>query len=504
MDHLNNPKNGKQNKLLSQARKLRKEKKYQQAEKKLEQLIKQNPQDPALLLEKVRLLRLTYRFEKAEELLQKLLQEDSSVNFYKKELLQESAKVAFQLNKLEESANRYHQLRQLLEEELKAALSSQPTNSAPGPRGYQGIEKKWLQVNKKINEILWEMRDTEKIKNHRRHVFDMLGGVQELKRILRWENSSQCFQIHTEMFTCGLSNYFSCLHQLTTTHQRKEEYKTEITPELSYFPPYLVEKCLTPQSREPFYYQVISEHGLFQNTHLARTPQLVAMKEDVNYKRVLLEYVNGKQALLERIDPYLLGFALGEIAKEFAPALPEKKAHFRARPLKEFDPEEALYAFSHEDPQAVKKAVALLESFHSCRDRWEKLKDGLPLLFCHNDISETNIVIKDNWDHPYYYFLDWERASYNAAGSDLGDVIRWGDFRYLEEKGKVERVEKLLINGYLDAISELPVSCTAEEVRFAAYYHFINQKTRLAIQTRNFELFRRIAQRSKFLQEKYS
>lgn len=59
-----------------------------------------------------------------------------------------------------------------------------------------------------------------------------------------------------------------------------------------------------------------------------------------------------------------------------------------------------------------------------CRDHLMKMKS--PVVFCHNDMQEGNILLREDIEEPTLVLIDFEYCSYNYRGFDIANhFIEW-------------------------------------------------------------------------------
>ena len=289
------------------------------------------------------------------------------------------------------------------------------------------------------------------------------------------------------MVASGESNYYLCKH---FTEEGKE---------------ILLEKCCSPQSREPDIYELMDNYGLFKTNILLRTPELKGIIERKNYIKLFLSYERGiklNKYPLEEIDFFKLGQSLGEIGVHFTPLMKDSEK-IKDKPFNYFDAGYAYNVFEENgaiDEEEVKKLVAKVEDLFKYRKELISARKSLPSLFSHNDAGLQNILIQEDGNGAYV-FLDWERAGFNCAGSDIGNVLGLLKETVLKNKRDLEEFERQMVDGYLASLERSGYNVSREEVLFSYNLHFINSKINGAVAKRKLELFRRIAERCDWLKQ---
>lgn len=71
-------------------------------------------------------------------------------------------------------------------------------------------------------------------------------------------------------------------------------------------------------------------------------------------------------------------------------------------------------------------------NFFVCREILVKQKS--PVVFCHNDLQEGNILIKESSDNKNIVIIDYEYCSYNYRGFDFANHMCEWLYDYSNEK----------------------------------------------------------------------
>jgi len=431
---------------------------YDRAEELAAVILEDEPENEKALGKIVAEYKAAHQYDKAEELIQKMLARNPDHIL----ALQESAGMAFEQGHWTESIRRYLKLQEMLDQH-------------PGDKN-----QPWLEINKIIIKTLLTMKKYEAVKKQRRLAFEKLHGKQDLLEALEagaW-SSAEPVAVRTEMFIKGQASFYTCLHVIA-----QEDKQLSI-----------VEKCLSPDSREPQIYRAIAENQLFQGTLYAKTPGIRKIKEKNVYTKLYLDYIRGEQASLKIINPYRLGAALGEIAVEMTAVLPHRG--FEMKPVKVVHIGNMAKRFISQDSAGMSKILRILEKFNAHVVQIQAMKKDLPQVFSHNDIAVGNVLLQKNKNEECYFFIDWEKASYNTIGSDLGGILKWSKYKKIEQKGKAEEIETELLNGYYSTVSSVYPGCSIEDLSFSYYLHFITSGlSATAISHGDFSLLQRIANR---------
>lgn len=363
--------------------------------------------------------------------------------------------------------------------QLSVKRHSQLLHVLTGQRGDREREALWLYANKKMIVSLLNQKRYREVKKHRYMAFQRLGGRRDLIQMMKPScGLSREDRVKTAVFIKGLSAFYTCSHQLLD-HQLS-----------------VMEKCCIPNSREPMLYEKIKEQQLFEENPYVLVPPLLGVVKRENYIKLFMGAVKGtpiKEIPLTKIDFFTFGRALGEISRELTAAFPAAEAP--VYPIRTFPHERALQIFKdHGERERVRHAVEMLEEFFSKIQEVLDLLEGIPKFFCHNDTGAQNVFFMG--ENSPYAFIDWERAAYNGAGSDLGNVLRWKPFKEAQRRGLAQEVESLMVEGYLSSLKGVCSHLTREEVMVSYHFHFINGKLKTAVNRSNFNLFYGIARRS--------
>ena len=342
-------------------------------------------------------------------------------------------------------------------------------------------EKMWLDANKKIVNAHLRLKNHNDNLMQRNSAFIKLGGVSDVLELLKANHGTDCPEIKTEMFTSGESGFYTCVH--FTDGGRIN----------------IVEKCCTTNSSEPDIYKTIDRFNLFKKNTILNTPELRGMVKRTNYVKLFLSYEDGvklSKIPADKIDFFKLGYLLGEIGKEFSGV--EFTKNNNMKPMKNFDARRAQNTFSKYDREEVKKYVSVIEKFFLQKKKLESIINTMPKVFSHNDAGLQNILLSNS---QRYVMLDWERAGYNCAGSDLGNVLISTNIRKAEAEGLSTNFEDQMVEGYLESISGAGINVSKEELIIGYNLHFINAKLKGAIDKNNFNLFKRIADRCELVKK---
>lgn len=384
------------------------------------------------------------------------------------EALVEYALLAYDHSYWKESIKRYRRVQRVLD--------TMPSSSKR--------EREWLLAQKKILISLLNQKKYSLVDKERKLIFQKLHGHKDMKTILKSWGYREETEYCTTFFTKGLSAYYTALHQL-----EEEDFS-------------FIEKCCKKGSQEIEVYKRIKGEGVSSKSSLVRVPDFLGLLEGPYYDKLFLESIKERpirEISYRRIDFYGLGRALGELSFGLTADIQKENQPFY--PIRDYHGEKALEVFSSYDEREVHHSVDLLYDFYSKFDQVLSLWERIPKVFSHNDTGTNNVFFDTKTGR--FIFIDWERAAYNAAGSDIGSILRWKPFKEAERKGLAQEIESEMVDGYLSFFTERApqYNITREEVILAYHFHFINGKLKTAINRGHYPLFRRIAERSRRLLE---
>lgn len=388
-------------------------------------------------------------------------------------ILLEYAKNAFVQGYWEEGLSRYEQLFKELERK--------------NVKENRELQKIWLEASRQKSNLLQYLRCFDDLVKQKEQLYEALNGPGDLQEVICYAFSEKLADddstVHTEVFPRGMASFYVCMHRIEYAGRKKT----------------VVEKCLPVTSREQLLYRLIREHCLFTGTRHAGVPRLLGIIDGEQYVKLYLSHVAGEKVSLRQVDHYNYGFALGEIAGEFSALPPEDT--FKVRPLRYADLRRIEASLARLiDYSEFRDILQALEQYNKNLDSLAEAKKALPRVFSHNDITPGNILHRGEDPAEHFYFLDWEKACYNAAGSDLGGLIKGCVLEKITGEEQ-KRVEKASREGYSAAVAGIYPGVTAEELEFAANLFFVTRNLNTALQTMNLDLFKEMKTRIRWLLE---
>lgn len=434
-------------------------KEYDKSVKILEELLKQRPEDVMTLELLAKVYKSLGEFEKSELLLQKVLKNKPR----KISSLQEYSEIAFNRKDLNEIIKRFKTFQSVLDD-----LSHSDE-----------YEKKWLFANRRIVYALLRLGKKKEAIHQRLLAFNKLNGKNDLLDILNINNEEKLkYNIDTEMFISGESCYYACKHSIIpTTHNP------------------IVEKCIRKNSIEYQVYKEIDKNSLFSDSKSVNIPELIGINEKSNYTKLYISFELGRRATVAKLNPFNFGYALGEMSDKFHEVFPYKK--YKEAPVLNTDIMKIFKSFRNHSLDEVKKDYDIIERLYSNKRKIESIRGNMQKVFAHNDVGDANVLLSEN-DGEKITFIDWELASFNTIGSDIGGILRWHDYANIEVAGESDDFEKMIVKGYMNAVSTR-FNTSEEEIFFSYNFNFINNKLSAAISLRDYNLFKRIVKRSSVL-----
>ena len=430
-----------------------KKREYQRAEKLLIKAIKFWPQNITANLELAKLYRKQNKYDKADACLWNALSyRPTSIK-----ILWAYADSAFQRGLWKISITRLDNLIYVMEKSNDYLIK---------------YPKMWLRANKSIFVALFRMKNGDELIKRRIKMFDKLNNNNHLLELIsKIENiSTQPISIKSEMFAAGMGGFYTCKHHVYTECGEENLF---------------VEKCLEKKSKEHLVYNIINENGLFISTLYAKVPQLIHQEQHNYYIRLFLEYIKGDSKSISQVNFFQFGVALGEIANEFS-NIPSNEC-FQSKAPRAFDLRKAELYLKEINCNNTTEILKTLDDYNRNIEVFILELERLPKVFSHNDAGPNNVIHKKHHCGEEFYFIDWESASYNYVGSDVGREMSIYKENLTEEK--LFEIEKKKKKGYHYSISNIYNKITFEDILLSSNLYFINYVGKIAMINRDLILF---------------